>query len=182
MNKNSSQKLIFTPNYDKSYFSQVLRPNVKESLEKNSLSYFSHMWGITIDDFTSNENLNENFSIIAYYEKDGHKIVSAIQHRTMPIFGVQFHPEKILFEHKLRVGVHLTRESSMASQELSRILFDFALENHNHFKSGKHLELMEMKSFNSHKTNSVFESVYIFKTGYFNKKNLRNSPLLKKLN
>lgn len=96
--------------------------------------------------------------------------------------GVQFHPEKILFEHKKKVNIQLTRDSARASQELSRILFDTALNNKNHFRSRAELERLEFKNFNDRKTLSVFETTYFFKKNQFEDKVLRSPAILKKEN
>lgn len=126
--------------------------------------------------------MNDNFKVLGYYKHKGMKIVSAIQHKHFPIVGVQFHPEKILFEHKSKVNTQLTKDSVRASQELSRILFDNALDNRNHFKSKRTLERMEFKNFNNQKSMTVFETIYAFKKAYFKRQNLKKPAYIKKVN
>ena len=111
-------------NYRGSYFEKEFRPEVKQYLQTHTSSYFHHQNGMRVKDFIANKNLNRSFKVISYYRKNSMRFVSAIQHRRYPIAGTQFHPEKILFEHKKKVNVHLTQYSIMSSQEMSRILFD----------------------------------------------------------
>lgn len=115
-----------------------------------------------------------------YKKKNGEEIIAAIEHRKYPIVGVQFHPEKILFEHKKKVNVQLTRYSARASQELSRVIFDMALDNKNHFKSRSELEKLEFKNFNNKKSLTVFETLYLFKRSEFSYKELHSPVGLKK--
>lgn len=108
------------------------------------------------------------------------EVVAAIQHRKYPIVGVQFHPEKILFEHKNVVNIQLTRNSARASQELSRIIFETALRNKNFFGSRAEQERLEFKNFYDKKSSTVFETLYFFKESEFKPKLLRSAVVLKK--
>lgn len=179
-NKNMKIKWI-KENYENSEFSKVLRKSIADTMSEEPISYFAQHFGFTLNAFNGQKPLRENFLPIGYYEKKGKKIVSAIQHKYFPIVGTQFHPEKVLFEHKNKVNVKLTRESAIASQELARILFDNAMKNTNVFHDIDMLERLELKSFKSRKTMSVFESVYLFQEDYFNIKNLIKRPVLNKV-
>ena len=96
-------------NYGGSYFEKAFKPKVKQYLQTHASSYFHHHNGMRVKDFIANRNLNSSFKVIAYYRKNGMWSVSAIQHRRYSIAGTQFHPEKLLFEHKKKVIVHLTQ-------------------------------------------------------------------------
>lgn len=109
------------------------------------------------------------------------QVVAAIEHKEYPIVGLQFHPEKILFEHKKKVNINLTRNSARASQELSRVIFDVALDNKNHFSSRAELERLEFKNFNDKKSLTVFETIYLFKREDFLEKVLKSPARLKKV-
>jgi anthranilate synthase component 2 len=49
------------------------------------------------------ESLSEDFEMVAWAEDNGSKTIMAIQHRTHPTFGLQFHPESFL----TKFGVNL---------------------------------------------------------------------------
>lgn len=161
--ENTNKKIEWSPeNFETSEFKKVLRPEVASAMSDSPLSYFAHHFGFDMEGFTNDPNLNSAFKVVNYYRKFNKKIVSAIEHRSLPIFGVQFHPEKILFEHHLKVRVNLTRFSAMAAQELGRIIFNYALENPNTFTTQSELEAIEFKSYQAIKTRTVFETVYLF--------------------
>lgn len=155
-------------NYRGSYFEKAFRPEVKQYLQTHASSYYHHHNGMRVKDFIANKNLNRSFKVIAYYRKNGMRFVSAIQHRRYPIAGTQFHPEKLLFEHKKKVNVHLTQYSSMASQEMSRILFEPTLRNMNMFDNQVVLNRYLMENFVSVRPPSCYESIFLFTKHHFN--------------
>ena len=178
--ENQNKKIEWTDNYRGSFFEDVLRQEVAEEMSNTPISYFAQHYGFTTRAMRLNRAIDSGFNVIGFYRKWGKKIVSAIEHRRFPIVGVQFHPEKVLFEHKIKVHTKLTRLSAMASQELARILFENALENRNRFRSADELERLELKSFTTRKSMSVFESVYLFNPRYFSGRLLRKQARLEK--
>ena len=85
---NTNKKLIWVEkNYKNSTFAKTLSPKSKKSISNNAISYFEHFWGIEKKNFESNKKLKD-FRVLAYYEKEKKQIVSAIQHKSLPIFGV----------------------------------------------------------------------------------------------
>lgn len=163
------------PFYKQSLFPDMLRMRVARNMEKQKLAYFSHHWGFEVSEFMRVPELRQNFNVIAYYQKGDKRIVAAVQHKEYPIIATQFHPEKILFEHKAKINVKLTKTSMMFSQELSRVFFIAGLENKNQFKNQRILDILEFKNFSTKKTLGVFETVYCFKKAYFKEKNLRKA-------
>ena len=114
--ENTNKKIKWVKkNYKNSLFDDVLRPEIAHTMSTTPISYFAQHFGFTIKSFKKVPTLNDNFKVIGYYKKWGKKIISAVQHKFLPIVGVQFHPEKILYEHKLRVHIKLTKASAMAA-------------------------------------------------------------------
>ena len=83
-----------------SFFGEVLRLDIKLALAQKPLLYFSHNFGFKQEDFDRVSNLAQNFHVLATFKNGKDKVVAAVQHKYFPLVGVQFHPEKILFEHK----------------------------------------------------------------------------------
>ncbi|MCV2884365.1 aminodeoxychorismate/anthranilate synthase component II [Aestuariibacter sp. AA17] len=51
-----------------------------------------------------NENsLPKEFAVTAWCEEDGVREIMAIEHQTLPVMGVQFHPESLLTSHGYEV-------------------------------------------------------------------------------
>ena len=57
--------------------------------------YFNHNYGISEEGFKKNKILNEKYLILAKaVDREGREFVSAIEGKQLPLYGVQFHPEK----------------------------------------------------------------------------------------
>ena len=57
---------------------------------------FSHQYGITRSLFNATPALYDNFRILATaVDRRGQEYVAAAEHRTLPFYGVQFHPENV---------------------------------------------------------------------------------------
>lgn len=166
--------------YKKSMFSQYMRNSIKRYLSKNKVSYYNHHYGIRVKDFNASKKLTEKFRLIAYYKKKGAMYVSAVQHKRYPIVGVQFHPEKTLFEHKNSVNSKLTLQSSMASQEMARMIFGPALPNLNRFSSSLELEKYLFNRFVTVRSEGAFESVYLFTKEHFDWRRYKKTKVLTK--
>lgn len=73
--------------------STTLNCNSKSILFKNLPDSFNiglyHSWAVASDSL-------KNFNIVGTSEED---VLMAIEHKTLPIYGVQFHPESILTSH-----------------------------------------------------------------------------------
>jgi GMP synthase-like glutamine amidotransferase len=55
---------------------------------------FSHQYGITKEQFDSVDSLRNSFRILATaVDRRGQEYIAAIEHKTQPIYGLQFHPE-----------------------------------------------------------------------------------------
>lgn len=67
-------------------------------LATENITYNMHVNGIEPSHFHENNMLIEDFEILATsIDKNGRPFVAVIEHRKWPIFGVQFHPEKIRY-------------------------------------------------------------------------------------
>lgn len=153
--------------FNKSAFKEIMSPNSAKHLEDEAASYFNHHYGFELNDFYKSEDLKKAFNVVAYYQKKSKDYVAIVQHKKYPIYGVQFHPEKILFEHKRRLDLRLTLNSSIASQEMSRILFAPTLRNVNMFPSQRMLGHFLLDNFASVKTYGTFASIYLFNANFF---------------
>eukprot|EP00930_Biecheleria_cincta_P004262 TRINITY_DN105160_c0_g1_i1.p1 TRINITY_DN105160_c0_g1~~TRINITY_DN105160_c0_g1_i1.p1 ORF type:complete len:271 (-),score=23.27 TRINITY_DN105160_c0_g1_i1:66-878(-) len=67
-------------------------------LATENITYNMHSSGIQPSHFRKNTILSEDFDALATsIDREGKLFVAAIEHRRWPIFGVQFHPEKVRY-------------------------------------------------------------------------------------
>ncbi|KAL4459347.1 hypothetical protein ABPG74_017960 [Tetrahymena malaccensis] len=71
-------------------------------LQEGSPAFFSHEDGIIKSQAQENENLSESVIFTSLSKTDdGEEFIASIEFQDYPIYGVQFHPEKNLFEPKV---------------------------------------------------------------------------------
>ncbi len=85
-----------------------------------------------------------------------------VKHKQYPIYGVQFHPEKIQYEHRASVKTNVTYESIEASHKLAMMFFDEVSKNKNEIGNEKQFEALLIYNYPVYKTSAAFEQIYVF--------------------
>ena len=87
------------PAFDNSaYWKSVGLDLAKQAFKSESI-YYTHSCGIRTTSFLKNSKLTENFELLATSNsKSGVEFVASIEHKRLPIFSNQWHPEKNMFE------------------------------------------------------------------------------------
>lgn len=68
----------------------------------HGIFYFNHNWAVSLDTFNTNINLKNFWNLIATgITPQNEKFVTSFEARKYPFYGVQFHPEKNMFEWKV---------------------------------------------------------------------------------
>ncbi|RHY33789.1 hypothetical protein DYB32_001412 [Aphanomyces invadans] len=132
------------------------------ALETAALSYNYHQWAITLDHFMATPVLRAFFRPLATsVDRQGVVYVAAIEARTMPIYGIQFHPEKNPYEfgHN-KLGAHYAIDHSydaiLASQAFAHFFIREAQQNNHTFESPS--EEQAALLYNQHTTNRSYPS------------------------
>jgi gamma-glutamyl hydrolase len=85
--------------FKKSKFWNTFEKKEVDFVFGNSVTYFTHHCGFTPEDFKKHKKLpNEYLMIGTSKNEKGVEFVSSIEHKTLPIIGNQWHPEKNQFE------------------------------------------------------------------------------------
>jgi len=92
--QNSDSKL-------RNFFTQEER----EEFKRGDNSFFFHNFAFELEDFNKIENLKNNYYPVIIFHKDAKKnpknFIAGIEHKKYPIYIIQIHPEKILFENEI---------------------------------------------------------------------------------
>lgn len=148
----------------KSKLFKDLNSNLKEYIHTNPVLFFSHRYGMTVESFLKNELLNNFFVITSTSKTDnGTLFVSSIEARYLPIYGVQFHPEKNPFEWRKEKNFTHTKESIEVSQFMGDFFIEEARKNFNSFESEEEAEKYLIYNYNTVKVNQSFMECYFFK-------------------
>lgn len=143
---------------EKSFFSNFLNEEVQDhqNIFSSGKQFYYNSKGISVKSFQKNANLVKNYKILADYETNtGKKYVSIIENTKYPFFGVQFHPEKNLYDN----SDYFQADHSNESIKVSRIIQKYFLKL---FENRKELPELNKNLF----VNS--EAVVFPQIGYYN--------------
>lgn len=99
---------------------------------KPGILYFNHEVGLKLSSYRDNRFLMDFWKVTSStVSPGGDSYVSTLESRDYPIFAVQFHPEKNLYEW--RIDAPRTDESAEISQVLSNKFVQYARLNKNRF-------------------------------------------------
>lgn len=139
---------------------------VIEILATEAVTYNYHQYCFTKEDFEEH-SLDQQFNILATNrDKNGLEFISAYESNTYPFYGIQWHPEKVLYEFVRNYNIPHTSNSVKASQYFANFFVDEARRNDHAFQSWQ--EEQEALIYNYYpefigKNNSSYEQVYVFK-------------------
>ncbi|KAI4495237.1 hypothetical protein M0804_001438 [Polistes exclamans] len=113
-------------------------------------------------------HLNNTFRVISQnVATDGVKFISSLEHVNFPFYGLQFHPEKNIYEWIKGKNIPHTFEAIEVGQYFANFFVNEARKNKNRFSNYK--EEIESLIYNypplytGGKNNSVFEQIYLFR-------------------
>lgn len=104
---------------------------------------------------------------------NGLEFISTIEHRRYPFYGVQFHPEKNLYEWVRNKNISHTRNAIQAAQYFADFFVNEARKSDNRFKDSKTEDQYVIYNYAAEFTGakgSSFEQSYLFPADvkYFN--------------
>ncbi|CAE7251855.1 gghA, partial [Symbiodinium pilosum] len=117
--------------------SNILRWLTTENLTSNL-----HHDGVAPDSFASNEHLASLFSVLSTnQDRRGREFVSTIEGRVHPIYGVQWHPERPIFEWGAdEGGINHSAHAIEAMQYFANFFISEARKNSHSFPSQREEE------------------------------------------
>lgn len=118
---NVTSTVTFTKN--PSNFKNSFAADEQTDLKENPRMYFYHDLGFLPSDFESFPSLNDNYVIAA---KNPVGIfgdeVAAFEHKQWPIFGVQFHPEKTVFDDSQYLIIDRSDKATKLATKFGNVL------------------------------------------------------------
>jgi gamma-glutamyl hydrolase len=147
---------MFSKSYEQSAWA------VKQMSEKN-ISFNAHNWGLSPADFEASSLLSKHFKVLATsLDLQGSEFIAAIEAKNYPVFAVQFHPEKTLFEWGAFAIDH-SSEAVESMQYFSDFLSDQArLSGSRKFDSEQELQQYLIYNYSPVATNGYFTQMYFF--------------------
>ncbi|XP_048514999.1 uncharacterized protein LOC105689661 [Athalia rosae] len=140
--KNQALPLEFVSGYESSRMFENAPPLIIDILSQNHVTGNYHQYCVTRDDL-KRVNLESKFKVLSInHDWNGFEFISAIEHVSLPFYGVQFHPEKNLYEWVRKTNITHSFEASLASQYFANFFVEEARKNLNSFPNNSDLEYL----------------------------------------
>ncbi|CAK9828149.1 Gamma-glutamyl hydrolase [Anthophora retusa] len=96
--ENQPLPLEFTPDYRNSRMFNNISLAIINILKNENVTINNHHWCVTKKGLKK-VNVYNNFNILSFnHDWNGIKFISSLEHVMLPFYGIQFHPEKNLYE------------------------------------------------------------------------------------
>lgn len=127
--EDTAAPLLFTPDAAGSQLYGGMRRSALTSLATRPFARESHAWGVSLESLMANEKLAESVRVLSLSSDstDGKVYVSSWEHRTLPVWATQFHPEKNAWEWG--DGLHIPHQGEAVvalSQGFANVFVDAA--------------------------------------------------------
>lgn len=163
---NHSLNLDLNPAHN-DLFRRYFDKNLIAEINDEPLIYFNHKFAFLPEQLDQNRRLAGKIDVLSTTNlEDGSRIISMIKHKKYPFIGVQFHPEKIQYEHRSSVQTNVSYQSLEAAHKLAMMFFDQVNKNPNEFGKESKLEAMLIYNYPMYKSSGPYEQIYIFPKVY----------------
>lgn len=119
----------------KSRLFNSISTKAKQYMEAVNITQNNHDWMIDNETFYSNELLVEKYNILSYSQwlNDTKLFISAVEHKELPFYGIQFHPEKWGYEADPSQNIIKSKESIALGYAFSNFFVEECKKNNNSF-------------------------------------------------
>lgn len=141
-------------------FSSRWAKRIIKTMSSELVTYLNHYHGVAPDSFHAFKNLSDTFEVLSTQnDKSGTPFVSIIEGKKYPIYGVQFHPEKNMYEWLSPSAIPHSSDAVKISTYLANFFVSEARKNQNTPKDEDLLDLLiyNVELFYLHK---YFEQIY----------------------
>jgi gamma-glutamyl hydrolase len=144
---NISMPLDFYPNAQqvRSYSRLFGRQNMPSdemfwSFQDEALTLNNHHDGVTTDNWFNNKNLATSFRVLSTNkDRKGSRFISTAEMINYPVYIVQWHPEKPVYEWREDEDINHSYASVLANQHMANFFVNECRNNTNTFKSNSDL-------------------------------------------
>ena len=136
---------------------------LKSFVQNHDISYFNHHYGMDVNNFLRNGILSQLFTITSTAKtENGSEFISSIEGLKLPLYGVQFHPEKSPFEWRTTVNASHIEEAVKISQEYANFFNKEARKNNHRFFNETFEEKHLIYNYKPEKVHESFMECYFF--------------------
>ncbi|XP_043281459.1 chitobiosyldiphosphodolichol beta-mannosyltransferase-like [Venturia canescens] len=164
---NQSLALEFTHDFKSSRMFREAPQDVIDILRYENVTANYHGFCVTAEDL-NRVSLTKEFRVISMNRDwNGFKFISTLEHVNLPFYGVQFHPEKNIYEWITKKAIPHGYEATRASQYFADFFINEARKNTHRFLSVEEEDQHLIYNYNMTYTGLkgfAFQQCYLFKT------------------
>ncbi|KAL0232642.1 hypothetical protein GEMRC1_011389 [Eukaryota sp. GEM-RC1] len=140
-----------------------LDPQLLRDLQRLNVTFNNHGYGVSVREFQKS-GMSENYVLVSENkDRQGKRFVSTFEHKLLPFFAVQWHPEKVLFEYDPTQSVPHGKTSVLVAQFFANQFVDYARKA----QGTMTLEEAEARTFNALPVTYTFPIWSYFAQCYF---------------
>lgn len=150
---------LFSPSYLFDDMSAQLRYSL---VSGTGLLFFNHVYAVLSNYTASNQKFKDFWNIVSTTTSSyNEEFISGVESKRGPFFGSQFHPEKNLFEWKVKAD--RSDNGAQVVQILSNKFVQQARASKNKFTSQEEFNRVSIYNYKTQKTTQSFTEIYLFK-------------------
>lgn len=162
---NQLLSLKFEPGFEKSKLFCDASSDIIDILRDEDVTINFHRYCVTKKGLKK-VNIDKEFKILSLNkDRNGSEFISSLEHKELPFYGLQFHPEKNNYEWAPRFHIAHGINAIRASQFFSNKFVEEARKNNHSFPSTRDEEnhlIYNYPTYYTGPTNSSFEQCYLF--------------------
>ncbi|GAV04304.1 hypothetical protein RvY_14606 [Ramazzottius varieornatus] len=161
--ENISLSIDLSPDFKSSRLFGSSSPEITDILQGKNLTANSHHFCVTTSNFEKYHMTDHYRLLSTSTTPSGETFVSAMEGKTYPIYGVQFHPEKSNFEWRHPSAVSHSAEAVLVSQFFANFFVSEARKNNHRFPSQEQEDDALIYNWNPvFSKNTVYDQIYVF--------------------
>lgn len=162
---NQALPLVFKSDFQTSRMFRKAPARIIRILETEAVTPNFHQYCVTEKNLTD-FNLSHEWRVMSTNaDWNGLEFISTIESRRFPFYGVQFHPEKTIYEWVRNKNISHTQNAIAAAQYFAEFFINEARKSNNHFESSKIEDQYVIYNYIptfSGAVGSAFEQAYMF--------------------
>lgn len=136
-----------------------------KTLKEQSVAFNMHKNCVPIEKFWGTNSLAEFFDVLSTNrDRNGLEFISTIEGKKYPIYGTQWHPEKLQFEWEPKEAISHSPDAILVGQYMANFFVKQARQSTHHFPSVEEEEKALIYQYNPLDTSkeSTFQQCYFF--------------------
>eukprot|EP01126_Amoeba_proteus_P050942 TRINITY_DN605_c0_g1_i3.p1 TRINITY_DN605_c0_g1~~TRINITY_DN605_c0_g1_i3.p1 ORF type:complete len:186 (-),score=28.83 TRINITY_DN605_c0_g1_i3:39-596(-) len=136
--ENITLPLDFMPDYTSSRLFANAPSEITDILANQPVTMNNHIRAVNDEDYEANPSLANFFRVISHNkDRKGKQFISTIEGKKYPFYGLQWHPEKPLFEWWSKEVIQHSPDATKAMQYMADFFISEAVKNDHAFPTAE---------------------------------------------